>query len=124
VIERCMRVWQRRYGFEVVPAIERVDLPAEVTGDLFRIAQEAVANAGRHAQAKTVSISLRRVGASIELEVTDDGQGFDGNPLGDPDPGHIGLAAMRERAEVMQGELDIESSERGTRVLVRVPLHD
>ena len=58
-----------------------------------------------------------------ELEVTDDGQGFDGNdPLGDPDPGHIGLAAMRERAEVMQGKLDIESSERGTRVLVTVPL--
>lgn len=125
VIERCMRVWQRRYGFEVVPTIERVELPAEVTGDLFRIAQEAVANAGRHAQAKTVSISLRRVDASIELEVTDDGQGFDGNdPLGDSDPGHIGLAAMRERAELMQGELNIDSSERGTRVLVRVPLND
>ena len=70
-----------------------------------------------------MSISLRRVGASVELEVTDDGHGFDGgDPLDDPDPGHIGLAAMRERAEVMQGELELESSEDGTRVVVRVPL--
>jgi two-component system NarL family sensor kinase len=123
VVERCIRVWRRRYGFAVVPAIERLDLPAEVTGDLFRIAQEAVVNAGRHADAQTVSISLRRVDSSVELEVSDDGHGFDGvNPLGASEPGHIGLACMRERAELMRGELDIESSEHGTRVLVKVPL--
>lgn len=123
VIDRCIRVWRRRYSFEVVPAIERLDLPAEVTGDLFRIAQEAVMNAGRHADAETVSISLRRVDSSVELEVSDDGHGFNGvNPLGASDPGHIGLACMRERAELMQGELAVESSEHGTRVLARVPL--
>ncbi len=123
VIHRCLSVWRRRYSLDVLPAIERLDLPAEVAGDLFRITQEAVVNAGRHADAQTVSISLRRVNSSVELEVSDDGHGFNGvNPLRASEPGHIGLACMRERAELMRGELDIESSERGTRVLVRVPL--
>jgi two-component system, NarL family, sensor kinase len=122
-IEDCLPVWRRRYGFEVGLAIERIDLPPEMAGDLFRIAQEAVVNAGRHAQAKAVSISLRTVGSHVELRVTDDGHGFDENaPLDGGEPGHLGLASMRERAELMDGTIDIESSERGTRVLVLAPL--
>jgi signal transduction histidine kinase len=55
--------------------------------------------------------------------VADDGHGFDGrSPLTAPEPGHLGFASMRERAELMDGELEIESSGRGTRVLVRAPL--
>jgi two-component system NarL family sensor kinase len=123
-IENCLPVWQRRYGFEVRLAIERINLAPETAGDLFRIAQEAVANAGRHAQATRVEISVRTLGSEVELRVADNGQGFDGNPLlhGTREPGHLGLASMRERAELMHGELEIESSERGTRVLVRAPL--
>ena len=122
-IEDCLPVWRRRYGFEVGLAIERIDLPPEMAGDLFRIAQEAVVNAGRHAQAKAVSISLRMVGSQVELRVADDGHGFDeNNPFPRGEPGHLGLASMRERAELMDGTLEIESSERGTRVLVLAPL--
>jgi two-component system NarL family sensor kinase len=122
-IEDCLPVWRRRYGFEVGLAIERIDLPPEMAGDLFRIAQEAVVNAGRHAQAKAVSISLRTVGSHVELRVADDGHGFDENgPLTGGEPGHLGLASMRERAELMDGTLEIESSELGTRVLVLAPL--
>ena len=122
-IEDCLPVWRRRYGFEVGLAIERIDLPPEMAGDLFRIAQEAVVNAGRHAQAKAVSISLRTVGSQVELRVADDGHGFDeNNPFPRGEPGHLGLASMRERAELMDGTLEIESSERGTRVLVLAPL--
>jgi signal transduction histidine kinase len=124
-VERCIQVWRRRYGFDIMLTIERIDLPVEVTGDLFRITQEAVVNAGRHADAKAVSISLRRVGSGVELRVTDDGHGFDGDdPLGASEPGHIGLGSMRERAELMEGRLEIQSSERGTKVLVTVPLPD
>jgi signal transduction histidine kinase len=122
-IEDCLPVWKRRYGFEVGLAIERIDMPPEMAGGLFRIAQEAVVNAGRHAQAKAVSISLRTVRQQVELRVTDDGHGFDHN--GAPasgEPGHLGLASMRERAELLDGTLDIESSERGTRVLILAPL--
>ncbi|MEA2366030.1 MAG: hypothetical protein QOI32_1542 [Thermoleophilaceae bacterium] len=123
-IENCLPVWQRRYGFEVRLAIERIDMAPEIAGDLFRIAQEAVVNAGRHAEATRVELSVRTVGSDVELRVADNGRGFDDNPLmpGTNEPGHLGLASMRERAELMDGDLEIESSERGTRVLVRAPL--
>jgi two-component system, NarL family, sensor kinase len=122
-IEDCLPVWRRRYGFEVGLAIERIALPPEMAGDLFRIAQEAVVNAGRHANAKAVSISLRTLGSRVELRVADDGHGFNDNgSLAAGEPGHLGLASMRERAELMDGTLEIESSDRGTRVLVLAPL--
>jgi two-component system NarL family sensor kinase len=122
-VENCIPVWRRRYGFEVMLTIEHLDLPPELAGDLFRITQEAVVNAGRHAGAKTVAVSLRQVGDEVELRVADDGSGFDEeDPFADTEPGHLGLASMRERAELIGGHLDIESSARGTRVLVRAPL--
>jgi two-component system NarL family sensor kinase len=121
-IEACLPVWQRRYGFEVRLAIERVELAPEIAGDLFRIAQEAVVNAGRHAEASRVEISLRTVDGQIEMRVADDGRGIEGdNVFGSTEPGHLGLASMRERAELMDGELTIESSDRGTRVMVVAP---
>jgi two-component system, NarL family, sensor kinase len=122
-IENCIPVWKRRYRFELMAAIERIELPSEMAGALFRIAQEAVVNAGRHAEADAVSISLRTVDSDVELRVTDNGRGFpEASPLDASEPGHLGLASMRERAELLDGTLDVETSERGTRVLVRAPL--
>jgi signal transduction histidine kinase len=122
-VENCIAVWNRRYDFEVLATIERIELPPEMAGDLFRITQEAVVNAGRHAEAKAVSVSLRTVDGDVELRVTDNGGGFaDGDPLGFREPGHLGLASMRERAELLDGSLDIETSPKGTRVRVRAPL--
>jgi two-component system NarL family sensor kinase len=122
-IQNCIPVWKRRYRFEVMAAIERIELPAEMAGDLFRIAQEAVVNAGRHSGADTVSISLRMVDSEVELRVTDNGNGFgDADPLSLAPAGHLGIASMRERAALLDGSLDIETSELGTRVLVRAPL--
>jgi signal transduction histidine kinase len=122
-IENCIAVWRRRYRFEVMATIERIELPAEMAGDLFRIAQEAVVNAGRHSGADTVSISLRTVGSEVELRVTDNGNGFGAaDPISLAPAGHFGIASMRERAALLEGSFDIESSERGTRVLVRAPL--
>jgi signal transduction histidine kinase len=122
-IENCLPVWKRRYGLEVLAAIENVDLPPETAGALFGIAQEAVVNAGRHSGAEAVSVSLRTVDARLELRVTDNGNGFgDVDPLGHSERGHLGLAMMRERAELLDGALDIETSELGTRVRVLVPL--
>jgi two-component system NarL family sensor kinase len=121
-VENCIPVWRRRYGFEVMATIERVEMPAVMAGDLFRIVQEAVVNAGRHAEADAVSINLRKTDSHVELRITDNGHGFDvSDPLRAADPGHLGLASMRERAELLDGVLDIASSDRGTRVLVRVP---
>jgi signal transduction histidine kinase len=122
-IENCLLVWNRRYGIEVLATIDRIDLPADTAGVLFGIAQEAVVNAGRHAGADAVSISLRHVDSTLELRVTDNGNGFgNDDPLGAAEPGHLGLAMMRERAELLDGTLHIETTELGTRVLVLVPL--
>jgi signal transduction histidine kinase len=122
-IEHCMQVWKRRYGFEVLATIEDIRMPAEMSAALFRIAQEAVTNAGRHSGARAVSISLRTVGSQVELRVTDNGRGFsDGDPLGAAEPGHLGLASMRERAELLGGRLEIETSDLGTKVVALAPL--
>jgi two-component system NarL family sensor kinase len=122
-VQNCAAVWRRRYGVEVLLTIESLDLPPEVAEDLFRITQEAVVNAGRHARAETISLSLRSVDGDVELRVADDGTGFgDVDPLGAAEPGHVGLASIRERADLLGGELQIDTSERGTRIVVRAPL--
>jgi two-component system, NarL family, sensor kinase len=123
-IDKCMPTWRRRYGFTVMATLERIDMPSGLAGDLFRIAQEAITNAGRHARAETVSISLRSVDGDVELRIADDGEGFanGGNPLAAAEPGHLGLASMRARAELMGGRLEIETSELGTKVLIRARL--
>jgi signal transduction histidine kinase len=100
-----------------------VPLSPEVSGPLFHIAQEAVTNVGRHADASVVTVSLAQHGGEVELRVEDNGKGFgDLAPAMTEASGHIGLASMRERAELVHGRLTIESSSRGTTVKVRVPL--
>lgn len=121
-LERCAPIWRRRYGLDVQMTIERIPLAPETAGELFRITQEAVNNAGRHAEAETVSISLRTVESTVELRVADDGRGIDGDPLADPVAGHLGLISIRERAELLHGELELESSELGTKLVLRVPV--
>jgi signal transduction histidine kinase len=122
-LEQCTPTWQRRYGLEIGLTLERINLHNEACGSLFGIAQEAVANAGRHAKASQVSITIRTVDADVELRVSDDGVGFDGEqPLGPHEPGHIGLATMRERAELIGGRLEIRSSPTGSTVIARVPI--
>ena len=122
-VDNCMPVWERRYGFRVELELEELPLPSDVAGGLFRIVQEAVANAGRHADAETVTLSLRAEGPNVELTVRDDGNGFRrADPLAPSEPGHLGLASMRERAELLDGALEIDTSDEGTTVSVRAPL--
>jgi signal transduction histidine kinase len=122
-ISDCVPVWHRRYGLDVVLDFEPVALSPEISGPLFQIAQEAVTNAGRHADASRVIVSLRRNNGEIQLKVTDDGKGFgDVGPLTTDTSRHIGLSSMRERAEMVNGSLTIDSGGRGTVVTVRLPV--
>jgi signal transduction histidine kinase len=122
-IERCIPLWKRRYGCEVT-VDGNIDLEPQVANDLFRITQEAVANACKHGEAEHVHVSVTRDGDGYaELRVLDDGKGFgDVDPLGQHEPGHIGLASMRERAELLSAALEITTRPRRTEVLVRVPV--
>jgi signal transduction histidine kinase len=121
-VERCVPAWMNRYELDVHTDFVRLDMPNEVSGALFGIAQEAVANAGRHGNAESVLLTLRNHDGAVELRIKDDGKGFgDVSPLGAREPGHLGLASMRERAAIAGGRLAIESSNAGTEVLVQVP---
>lgn len=85
---------------------------------VYRIAQEAVTNALKHAGASTLSVSLRTAGDRIRLEIVDDGGGFD---IGRSQEG-FGSASMRERAALVGGDIQIDSRPgAGTRVALHMP---
>lgn len=92
---------------------------------LFRIAQEALNNVAKHARAENVMVSLEEKDGSALLEIEDDGTGFDQNDFVVVRDGHgFGLHGMRERVELLQGHMEIESGpETGTRIIVSVPLN-
>ncbi|MGH2975616.1 MAG: sensor histidine kinase [Solirubrobacterales bacterium] len=95
------------------------DLSDDAQLVVYRVAQEALSNAGRHSGAERVAVRLRRDGpGGVELEVADDGRGF----AFDESEGGLGIAGMRERALLIGGELTIESRpSRGTTVRLSVP---
>ncbi|HEX3056745.1 MAG TPA: GAF domain-containing protein [Gaiellaceae bacterium] len=96
-------------------------LPAKLETAIFRITQEALTNAVKHADAKTVHVSLALSRRSVTLAVEDDGRGF---PQARADVG-FGLIGIRERVASANGALDIESeSGRGTRLAIELPLPD
>jgi PAS domain S-box-containing protein len=100
-------------------AEELVELPAAVEEELYRIAQEALNNALKHAAASSVTIYLRREDEQVELEVVDDGSGFD--PQAVRNTGGMGLVNMQKRAEKLGGSLTILSTPgEGTRVKVNI----
>jgi signal transduction histidine kinase len=123
-IQQCVPIWQRRFGLAIRLDLSDVDMSSEVCGALFGIAQEAVSNSARHGRAKSVTVSLAPIDEQhVVMRVVDDGKGFEGTaPLGSHEIGHIGLASMRERAELIGGDLRIQSSADGTEVRVTVPL--
>jgi signal transduction histidine kinase len=99
-------------------------LPAEVETALYRVVQEAVHNALKHAGAGRVNVLVERRRGDVTAIVEDDGGGFDADAvLSRPPPGRLGLVGMRERLALVGGTLEVESSpEAGTSVFARVPL--
>jgi signal transduction histidine kinase len=99
--------------------IAGVVIPAALSATLYRVAQEALRNVERHADAGRAVVTLRARPGYVELEVNDDGRGFDG-PL-EKKRGESGLAAMKERLSLAGGELHIDTAgDRGTRVIAWV----
>jgi signal transduction histidine kinase len=119
-LHRRLGAVEKRSGVEAsLIADAVVDLPAAVEEGLYRIAQEALNNALKHAGATSVIVYFRIFDEQVELEVTDDGQGF--NPDAIVAGGGMGLTSMRERAARMGGELQVLSAPGdGTTVRARV----
>lgn len=98
-----------------------VDLPVELEENLYRIAQEALANTLKHADAQQVIVHFAAQAGQVTLSITDDGCGFE--PALAQDNGGMGLTTMRERTEKLQGRFAIESAPgQGTTVRVVVPM--
>jgi two-component system NarL family sensor kinase len=95
-------------------------LPMRLEAGLYRMAQEALNNAVRHARAKKVQVELVAGPGQVKLSVADDGQGFDPERLPQD---RYGLVGLGERARLLEGRLKIESRPgKGTRLEVVVPL--
>jgi signal transduction histidine kinase len=114
-------VLRARYGIAVDESLSGEPATTwENKQALYRIAQEALHNAGRHARAKQVRIVLSQDDVQVRLEVWDNGVGFDS---GSTFPGHFGLNTMRERAVDLGGRLEIESRPgAGTMVRAIIPV--
>jgi PAS domain S-box-containing protein len=95
-----------------VDLVDRLDQQplADVAAILFRIAQEAVVNARKHAVASTVSVELADAADGVLVRIVDDGVGFTYEPLAAPEPGHLGLSTMLERAELAGGWVRVTSA--------------
>ena len=89
---------------------------------IYRVAQEALTNAIRHARATSVQVRLRRTPTSVSLEVRDDGVGL--GTVVEPRSGeHLGMFGMRERARLLGGQFQASAiAPRGTLVQVSIPL--
>jgi signal transduction histidine kinase len=102
-------------------------LPAPLETTLFRVIQEALTNAARHAKAKRVDVTLDWDAAEVNLRIADDGQGFDPREAAARAKGgqHLGLWSMRERIEQLGGRLQIDSRPgSGTTIEGTVPLSE
>jgi signal transduction histidine kinase len=109
--------------------LDAPDFDHRLSGDLeilcFRLVQEAVTNALRHAEPRRIGIRMQRANGALRIRIEDDGRGFDGPEAlaRAADEGHIGVVGMRERIRAVDGTFRIHSEpDRGTTIEVEIPL--
>ena len=107
-------------GLEVALDVQvrEESLDPELKTALYRLVQEALTNVAKHARAARVDVAVEQGADEVRVRVADDGRGFD---AAEPTEG-FGLAGMRERAALMGGRLEVESSSTGTAVTAAFPL--
>lgn len=121
-LERHLREVRTPHGPRLdLIVLDEIPLDATATEEAFRVAQEAVSNALRHAEASEITVVLDRRAGGLLLSIEDDGIGLD--PDAAEDATGVGLASMRERARRLQAELRLEATDPGgTRVVLELPV--
>jgi signal transduction histidine kinase len=122
-VEHAIRAHRRRTGSQVEIAIGDVPAQADVAVKIamYRVIQEALANAWRHAKGIGLSVRVERDGRSLIIAVSDQGDGFDAD---DVETGErLGIVGMRERVISLGGEFSVTSARgSGTRITARLPI--
>lgn len=117
LVEQTPAAAASKVNFERSGPDGRLDPAVETT--IYRVVQEALTNVAKHADASRISVELRRQDAVVSARVDDDGRGFEAERPG------LGLTGMRERAELIGGELEVASAPgSGTTVELRVPVEE
>jgi signal transduction histidine kinase len=120
-LERYAEDFALRYSgisAQVHGDLTRLDQPVETA--LYRIVQEAMTNAARHGSANNVSVVFVQRPGSVRVIVEDDGSGFEPETVR-RNQTSVGLHAMQERAELLNGKFVIESNSGGSTVYVEIP---
>lgn len=123
-LQRYVSEFAEQQGWQIDVSLH--DIPANLAPDLeaisFRIVQEALTNAAKHAEANAVVVTLTQGNGELRLVVRDNGCGFDLESHPEQRPGHVGLRQMRERLLVVGGRLDVHSQPgAGTEVQAWMP---
>lgn len=122
-IEQLVQNWQHTHQIQVqwlqTPQYVEPDLTRDT--HIYRIVQEIMTNIAKHAKATRVTIDYRVTYGQLWLTISDDGSGF--NSTAQEDIG-LGLSSIRERAEILDAELTIDSNASGTQVVLMVNLEE
>lgn len=106
-------------GYDVHFDVDNVSMTDGVTAlSVYRIVNEACRNIVKHSQAKKVFVFVKYNSDKINITIADDGVGFNNKKSGK----HFGLSFMKERVELLSGEMEIISNERGTSIHIMIPV--
>jgi signal transduction histidine kinase len=112
----------RSLDVQVETMLDGSRLPEDVETAVYRIVQEALTNVVKHARAERVSIVLTRTSDGVLVVIEDDGHGFETDEIR---RGGLGLTGMRERVDLLEGKLEIESTRgAGTTLIVELPISE
>lgn len=118
-LEILAREFSERSGAEVTTSLEPVQLDESRQLTVYRLVQESLTNVGKYAEARQVEINLHNYGGQVEVDIKDDGKGFDPARM---KPSTHGLAGMRHRVEAAGGRLAVASAPgNGTRISAVLP---
>jgi signal transduction histidine kinase len=118
-LEILAREFSERSGVDVTTGLEQVQLDEGRQLTVYRLVQESLTNVGKYAEARQVEVSLRNYGGHVEVDIKDDGKGFDPSRM---KPSTHGLAGMRHRVEAAGGKLTVKSAPgSGTRIAAVLP---
>jgi signal transduction histidine kinase len=118
-LEILAREFSERSGVEIMTSVEQTELDESRQLTVYRLVQESLTNVGKYADAKQVDISVRNYGNHVEVDIKDDGKGFN---VAEIRPSTHGLAGMRHRVEAAGGRLTVISAPgNGTRISAVLP---